>query len=176
MEKKNLIVEPSKEARKEAMIQQAGELASYYKAIGFHCPEATIRACADALGITLSEDIKRCASGFMGGGGGCGERCGVLEAGCMLVSLIYGRVTPVSAMWANNSLIRRLHARFHEEMKCLNCRDIQELEINAGHAPELPSFCEHTFVEGSRLIVRLILESDELLASVTDEEKAEEPD
>ena len=158
MEKKNLIVEPSKEARKEAMIQQAGELASYYKAIGFHCPEATIRACADALGITLSEDIKRCASG------------------CMLVSLIYGRVTPVSAMWANNSLIRRLHARFQEEMKCLNCRDIQELEINAGHAPELPSFCEHTFVEGSRLIVRLILESDELLASVTDEEKAEEPD
>ena len=75
-----------KEACRNELVQRAGELAMYYyREKGFHCPEATIRACSDALDLRIPEDVIRAASGFMGGGGGMGERCGVVEAGCMIL-------------------------------------------------------------------------------------------
>lgn len=41
-----------KEAAREALLARTGELAiHYYRDLGFHCPEATIRACSDALGL-----------------------------------------------------------------------------------------------------------------------------
>lgn len=68
-----------KEACRAELVQRAGELAMYYyREKGFHCPEATIRACSDALDLRMPEDVIRSASGFMGGGGGMGDRKSVV--------------------------------------------------------------------------------------------------
>ena len=170
----NMTAQEKKEACRKALVEKAGELALYYyREKGFHCPEATIRACSDALDLCLSEDVIRAASGFMGGGGGMGERCGVVEAGCMILSSIFARVAPFQEPWPNNHLIRVLHSRFVEEISCLRCADITAKEEAEGVAPE--KMCDRTIVEGAKIIVGVVFDSDDIFKAVTPADYENEP-
>lgn len=163
-----------KEACRKELVDRAGELAMYYyREKGFHCPEATIRAVSDTLDLRLPADLIRAASGFMGGGGGWGERCGVVEAGCMILSYIFARVAPFQEPWPNNHLIRVLHARFIEQITCLRCSEIQAMEEAQGIPFE--KMCDRTIVEGAKIIVGVIFDSDDIFKAVTPADYENDP-
>lgn len=152
---------------RSAVIAAAIELARDYKLQGFHCSEATIRACSEALGRSLPEDVLRCACGFRGGGGGYGDRCGVVEAGCMIISYLYGRLRPYQSVWQYSYLIRVLHQRFLAAFGTLYCREIKETECGRGADP----VCMHTYELGAEVVTTLLLDADRLLAETPEEEK-----
>lgn len=153
---------------REDMIKNARFLVREYRMQGFHCSESTIRACSEAMGLSLSEDVLRCACGFRGGGGGYGDRCGVIEAGCMLISYLYGRLRPHQRVWEYSYLIRVLHQRFLGSFATIYCREIKEMEIEN----QTEIICMHTYELGAEIIVNLLLDADELLENMPEEEKA----
>jgi len=166
----NLTEEEKRE--REVLLQRAAEVCLQYKRQGFHCSESGIRACNDVLHLNLSEDAIRCAAGFMGGGGNYRDRCGILEAGCMAVSFLYGRVHPSQEIWRNNYLIRQLHERFQENLGSIYCRDILEREIALQNGEENREVCNNTFTCGARTVIELILDAEKLLETIPPEEKA----
>lgn len=164
---KETAVDIHDEAYRKALIDEAGARARRYKLQGYHCSEATIRACSETLGLRLSEDVLRCASGFRGGGGGYHDRCGVIEAGCMLVSYLYGRLAPQQEAWPYSYLIRQLHLRFQAEFATIYCRDILEPQLERGET----LLCIDTYERGARVVTGLLLDADRLLAQIPEEEK-----
>ncbi len=58
---------------------------------GYNCSEAILRAFNDYLGLGLTNDILKIASGFGGGLGHAGCMCGALTASAMVLSLLQGR-------------------------------------------------------------------------------------
>lgn len=154
------------EQRREEIIRRAEFLSAQYKRMGFHCSESTIRACSEALDLHLSDDVIRAACGFRGGGGGSGDRCGILEAGTMLISLLYGRSTPFQPVYRYSYLIRSLYKRFELKLGSIYCRDILGKEKE--NHPVAP--CIPTYVKGCRLIMEVILDADEILRNMPEEE------
>lgn len=69
-------------------IDKARELAKSYKLQGYHCSESIIRAVPKALDMEISDDVIKAACGFFRGGGGTCDRCGVIECGLMLISML----------------------------------------------------------------------------------------
>ena len=150
----------------EVKINRATALTKGYKLSGFHCSEATIRACSEAIGLRLSDDILRAACGFRGGGGGYMDRCGVIEAGCMLISYLYGRLTPEQADWDYSYLICVLHDRFKEHFGSIHCRDVMPKERKS----EGPA-CIRVYVEGAEIVAKLLLEAQDILDGVPHEDR-----
>ena len=160
------ITDTTSEEYRERVIRTASRLCCEYKLKGYHCSESTIRACSEAMGFRLSDDVLRSASGFRGGGGGAQERCGVLEAGCMLVSYLYGRVSPAQPTWPYSYLIRVLHQRFRDAFHTIRCGDILEVE----RAEDRQPICMQTYDIGAAVVTRLLLDADELLRNIPPEE------
>ena len=154
------------DAIKKAKTDKAAALAREYKLSGYHCSESTIRACSEAMGFRPSDDVLRAACGFRGGGGGYLDRCGVVEAGCMLVSYLYGRLSPDQADWDYSYLICVLQDRFKEHFGSIHCRDL----LPAERKKEGPA-CMRVFVEGADLVAKLLLDAQEILDDVPPEER-----
>lgn len=145
----------------EEIIAKAGQLAVEYKRKGFHCPEAMIRAIPEAIGFPVPADVIRSACGFFGGGGGTGDRCGIVEAGIMLISFLYARMHPLQSEQNVRALVAEWISRFREETGALCCRDIKPPEvIKYGAAIG----CEEIYRRGASVLARLLLEADDILA------------
>jgi C_GCAxxG_C_C family probable redox protein len=69
------------------------------------------------------------SSGFRGGGGGYGHRCGALEAGAMLAGLVYGRTEPEEDNSPAGQLVRWLHERFARELGSEECSVIRPMAV-----------------------------------------------
>jgi len=160
-------IEKQMKEREPEIIKEASEQCQAYKLKGFHCSESSIRACSEALGLRLSEDVLRTASGFRGGGGGYYDRCGILEAGCMIISYLYGRLTPQQQIWDYSYLTRVLHERFEEEFGTIYCRDIIKKELEE----EVDIVCMSTYDRGAKVVVKLLLDAPKLLENIPEEEK-----
>lgn len=136
------------------------ELCEIYREQGFHCSESVIRACNDALRMNLSRDVLRSACGFRGGGGGAGGRCGVIEAGIILLSYQYGRENPNTSCEEYSIRIRNLIKEFHHRFGSTECREISPAEIKRfGN-------CGRIFRQGAELILQCLEDNGEQTAQI----------
>jgi C_GCAxxG_C_C family probable redox protein len=133
-----------------------------YRLKGYHCSESTLRACADILNLDIPEVLYKVSSGFRGGGGGYGERCGVVEAGILLISFLYGRIDPNEDIAKYSQLICILHDRFLAELGSYTCRVLMPF---AKHISPDQS-CSYVYKKGAMVVARLLLESEGLLAEL----------
>jgi C_GCAxxG_C_C family probable redox protein len=152
----------------EEIVKRAVEKCEAYRLMRYHCSESSLRACADVLNIKLPEEILRMSSGFRGGGGGYGDRCGVTEAGIMLISLLYGRTDPLADVSGYSYLTRVLHERFNQELGSYYCRVLRPFAFYlSGPAQN----CSHVYQKGTEIVIRLLLEADQLIKDMPEIEK-----
>lgn len=128
----------------------AAERCELYRAQGFHCSESVIRACNDLLQLNLSPDVIRCACGFRGGGGGAGGRCGVIEAGIILLSHQYGRDSSHVPYDGYSLRVRQLIRRFELLFGSTECRDLNPAEMAAS------GNCGRIFRQGAELVMQCL--------------------
>ena len=141
-------------------VQKAGELAQKYKKEGYHCSESIIRAVPEALGIKISDETIKAACGFFGGGGGTGDRCGVIESTFMLISILYGRMDANVSDQDIRDLAAELNKRFTEHFGSIYCRDIKPKEVEKYGAD---FGCMRVYEEGAKLVAQLLLDADKIL-------------
>jgi len=152
----------------DELLSEVADKCDSYRQVGYHCSESTLRACADVLKLDIPEVLHKVSSGFRGGGGGYGERCGVVEAGIMLISLLYGRVEPTESDSGYSFLVRTLHDRFLAELGSYTCRVLKPF---AQHISPDKS-CSYVYKKGSMVVAKLLLESERLLADLQPEQYA----
>jgi C_GCAxxG_C_C family probable redox protein len=150
------------------IIKEAVEKCEGYRLRGYHCSESAIRACSEVLNITLPEEILRMSSGFRGGGGGYGDRCGVTEAGIMLISYLHGRTDPTTDVSDYSYLIRILHERFNQEMGSYYCRVLRPFAYYLSGSEQN---CSHVYKKGAEIVMKLLLEADRLIKKMPESER-----
>lgn len=147
---------------REHMISEAGRLAVEYKHMGYHCSESIVRAVPRALGLPEDPSLVRAACGFFGGGGGTGDRCGIIDVGIMLISALYGRLHPLQDENNIRVLVKCLTDRFTERFSGIYCRDIKPAAV-ARCGTEMG--CEETYAAGASLLAELLLDADQILST-----------
>ncbi len=156
----------------ENLIRTAGEKCEAYRQRGYHCSESVIRACSDVLGLRLPEELLRVSSGFRGGGGGYGDRCGVVEAGIILISYRYGRTDPETDVSGYSYLVRVLHERFNKELGSFYCRILKPFAYYLSGSAQN---CSHVYVKGAQIVMQLLLEADRLIREMPESERYVRP-
>jgi C_GCAxxG_C_C family probable redox protein len=156
----------------EEILKAAADKCDAYRLQGFHCSESSLRACSEVLGIRLPEELLRVSSGFRGGGGGYGDRCGVTEAGILLISYRYGRTDPRVDVSDYSYLIRLLHERFNRELGSYYCRVLKPFAYYlSGEAQN----CSHVYRQGARILTQLLLEAERLIREMPEAERFAKP-
>ena len=152
----------------EDKLQAAAEKCEAYRLMGYHCSESSIRACSEILDIRLPEEILRISSAFRGGGGGYGDRCGMVEAGMMLTAFRYGRIDPKVDVSDYSYVIRILHDRFLTELGGVHCRILKPFAYYlSGEAQN----CSHVYKKGAAIVMKLLLEADQLIKEMPESER-----
>jgi C_GCAxxG_C_C family probable redox protein len=154
--------------RMENIVKAAVDRCEAYRLMRYHCSESSIRACSEVLNIPLPDEILRISSGFRGGGGAYGDRCGVTEAGIMLISLLYGRTDPKVDCSEYSYLIRLLHERFNKELGSYYCRILRPFAYYLSGPDEN---CAHVYRKGTEIVTRLLLEADQLIKDMPESER-----
>lgn len=109
-------------------------------------------------------DIER----FSGRGGGYWDRCGVVEAGMVLISYRYGRIDPAVDVSDYSYLIRILHDRFIKELGSFDCRVLRPFAYYlSGEAQN----CSHVYKKGAAIVTKLLLEADQLIKEMPESER-----
>ncbi len=152
----------------EDLVLAAGEKCEGYRLQGYHCSESAVRACSELLGLRLPEEILRVSSGFRGGGGGYGDRCGVVEAGIILISYRYGRSDPGADVSGFSYLIRLLHERFNKELGSYYCRVLKPFAYYLSGSAQN---CSHVYIKGAEIVMKLLLEADRLIREMPESER-----
>ncbi len=155
-------------SEKETLLENAAQRCEFHRKAGFHCSESTIRAVSEVLGIELPEYMLRVSSGFRGGGGGYGDRCGVLESGILLISFLHGRVDSQTDVSGYSYLVRLLHQRFLENLGSYYCRILKPF---AFHLSGEEQNCSYMYKNGARIVTKLLLDADELIETIPESEK-----
>lgn len=151
-------------------MQAAAEKSEEHRLMGYHCSESCIRACSEVLDIKLPEEILKISSAFRGGGGGYGDRCGMLEAGMILISYLYGRTDPKVDVSDYSYLIRILHDRFLAELGGIHCRILKPFAYYlSGEAQN----CSHVYKKGAEIVMEVLLEADRIMKEMPDSERYE---
>ncbi|MDY7028778.1 MAG: C-GCAxxG-C-C family (seleno)protein [Spirochaetota bacterium] len=154
--------------KKNALMEEAARRCESYRKDGFHCSESSIRAVSEVLSLELPEYMLRVSSGFRGGGGGYGDRCGVLESGILLISFLYGRVDSQTDVSGYSYLIRLLHQRFVEAFGSYYCRVLKPF---AFHLSGEEQNCGYVYQNGAAIVMKLLLEAKELIECIPEQEK-----
>jgi len=93
---------------------------------GYNCCESVFHACCEDLGIELSEQSKKIATGF-GAGMGRGCTCGAMSAGVMTISLLKGRVKPLDEDKAPAcDLAKDFSNQFKEKFRTTCCSSLKK--------------------------------------------------
>ena len=148
---------------KDHVISEAGRLAVEYKHMGYHCSESVVRAVPQALGLPEDPSLIRAACGFFGGGGGTGDRCGIIEVGIMLISVLYGRLHPMQDENNIRILVKRLTDEFTATFSSIYCHDIKPVAVERCGVEK---GCEETYAAGASLLAKLLIDADQILTSV----------
>jgi C_GCAxxG_C_C family probable redox protein len=136
----------------------AGDRANQFRVEGFHCSESVLRAAALAIGVDLSDEMLRVSTGFRGGGGGYGDRCGALNSGAMLISYLYGRTKASEDNTCASELTKLLHQRFDDELGATRCS-----LLNRVYSKQVPDgSCSTVYWAGARLVIKLLGEGPRL--------------
>lgn len=149
------------------IIQLACEKCELNRCNGFHCSESSIRAISDVLELNISDEILRVSSGFRGGGGGYGDRCGILETGIIIISYLYGRTDPDACTDGYSYLVRLLHKRFMERLGSIYCRDLLPKALEET-APD--GNCSPVYKKATEIVMTLLLEAKELIKVIPEDE------
>ena len=134
--------------------------------LGFHCSESSIRAINDALNLHLSDETLRISTGFRGGGGGYGDRCGILESGIILLGYKYGRLKAEEDCSKISYLVRLLHQRYIDQLGSIYCRIL--LPFHRLHSKD--DSCAYVYDMGTRIVTELLLEAEDLLLEMPKDE------
>ncbi len=96
---------------------------------GYNCAEAVLRAFREELGLDLSGDALRIASGFGGGLGHAGCMCGALSGAIMVISLLQGRTGPEQSRDPVYGSAREFHGVFTDHFGATCCRVLNPHEF-----------------------------------------------
>lgn len=121
----------------------------------FNCAESTLKAVAEAWGVSNS-CVPRVASGFGGGVGGHGEICGALTGCIMALGLRFGRERgdDEEAKALLYKKVWKLITAFREEFGEIGCRELtgcdfltpegkkkaQEMDLHGSFCPKFVKF------------------------------------
>lgn len=155
-----MIRPPLNEMTLDELACWAGERANRFRLEGFHCSESVLRAVALALDLQLSDDILRISTGFRGGGGGFGDRCGALNSGAMIISYLYGRTKPTEDNTCASELTKLLHQRFVDELGATRCSLM--LPFYSKQTPD--KSCSIVYDAGAKIVIKLLGEAHKLCA------------
>lgn len=89
---------------------------------GYNCAEAVLRAFRDSMGLPLSDDALKIASGFGGGFGHAGCACGALSAAIMVLGLTHGRSDSSQDRVPVYAAAQEFHHQFEEKFGATCCR------------------------------------------------------
>ncbi|MCX7780803.1 MAG: C-GCAxxG-C-C family protein [Negativicutes bacterium] len=98
------------------------ELAGQRFKEGYNCAEAILRAFVEKLGLEVSDDALKMASGFGGGVGHAGCMCGALTAATMVLGLLEGRTSKEQSRGAIYESAGEFHKLFTEKFGTSCCR------------------------------------------------------
>ncbi|HBB02638.1 MAG: hypothetical protein US89_C0005G0051 [Candidatus Peregrinibacteria bacterium GW2011_GWF2_38_29] len=115
----------------------------------YNCGETVFRVLLKELGIKESKELLK-ASSFMNGGGRAGAQCGILDAGLMVLSLMYGRDTYKKSREPLQGLAYKLTKEFEKKYKSFLCRDIRP-EGFSHIQPE--DICNKRIIEGIEFLL-----------------------
>ncbi len=138
----------------------------YYRSGAFYCSEALVKTLKDAFELPYSDDVVRIASGFpVGMGVGC--TCGAVNAGVMVIGMIFGRNEAFGKEVARAMQVtKRLQTEFTAKRKVCCCKVLTRGLTLA--SPEHLEHCINITGEVTELTAKIILEE---LANDTNKQK-----
>lgn len=126
-----------------------------YQKQGYVCSESALRALLDGFHISWTSKEKQIASAFQKG---CftGGRCGIVEAGLLILSYKYGREDCREKYMADRMMSRRLHEAVEKATGSTFCRDLTGMKTDVEkNCPHMNQLLEE--------VARVIYEADHIL-------------
>ncbi|MDR2088975.1 MAG: C-GCAxxG-C-C family protein [Clostridiales Family XIII bacterium] len=105
--------------------EKAAALAVWFAERGTPCSEAAFAAVDRALDLGLAPELRAAASIFHHGAG-TEDRCGIFEAGVLLIGWLYGRLEPDLSHQGDRYLAEKLYESFQNAYGSYFCADVAD--------------------------------------------------